>query len=161
LQLWSPNGYDRAIELYERNFFDGSHFFRAVPNFLVQFGISYTEDKELLHFAEKSIPDDPHVGRPFERGTISFAGSGDNSRTSQMFVSYGSSSSLGEAKWETPMGEVIEGMENVEAFYSYGDMYVQVMIYCRPTSDDIFGPSNPKVLVVFVQATVGEGSRAE
>lgn len=37
---WSPHGYDRAIELFERGFFDKSHFFRVVPNFLVQFGIS-------------------------------------------------------------------------------------------------------------------------
>jgi cyclophilin family peptidyl-prolyl cis-trans isomerase len=37
---WSPRGYDRAIELFERGFFDTSHFFRVVPKFLVQFGIS-------------------------------------------------------------------------------------------------------------------------
>jgi len=39
-----------------------------------------------------------------------------------MFISYGSAPSLGKEKWETPVGEVIEGMENVEALYSYGDM---------------------------------------
>ncbi len=36
---WSPLGYDRALELFERGFYDNSHFFRVVPNFLVQFGI--------------------------------------------------------------------------------------------------------------------------
>jgi len=24
--------------------------------------------------------------------------------------------------WETPLGKVVEGMENVKKFYSYGDM---------------------------------------
>lgn len=110
------------MELFERKFFDGSHFFRVVPNFLVQFGISYSKDHELQQFARSTIPDDPPQGRPFHKGTISYAGSGDNSRNSQMFISYGSAPSLGKEKWETPVGEVIEGMENVEALYSYGDM---------------------------------------
>lgn len=118
----SPNGYDRAVELFERHFFDDSHFYRVVPKFLVQFGISYSKDQELQAFARQRIPDDPPRGVKFKKGTVSYAGNGDNSRTSQLFISYGSASSLGTQKWETPIGEVIEGMENVEKFYSYGDM---------------------------------------
>lgn len=49
-------------------------------------------------------------------------GSGPDSRTSQMFISYGSAKSLGKEKWETPFGRVVEGMDHVEDFYSYGDM---------------------------------------
>eukprot|EP00529_Nitzschia_sp_RCC80_P028153 CAMPEP_0113440066 /NCGR_PEP_ID=MMETSP0014_2-20120614/366_1 /TAXON_ID=2857 /ORGANISM="Nitzschia sp." /LENGTH=269 /DNA_ID=CAMNT_0000330849 /DNA_START=87 /DNA_END=896 /DNA_ORIENTATION=+ /assembly_acc=CAM_ASM_000159 len=124
IREWSPYGYDRAVELYERNFFDGSHFYRAIPKFLVQFGISYSEDKELQKFAKTPIPDDP-VHDPkieFHPGIISYAGSGPNSRGSQMFISYGSAASLGTQLWETPIGKVIEGYENAEQFYSYGDM---------------------------------------
>ena len=36
---WSPNGYDRAVELFERGFYDHSHFFRVIPDFLTQFGM--------------------------------------------------------------------------------------------------------------------------
>ena len=36
------------------------------------------------------------------------------------FISYGEHKSLGRELWETPFGEVIEGMEHVEEFYSYG-----------------------------------------
>lgn len=124
IREWSPNGYDKAVELYERHFYDNSHFFRAVPNFLVQFGISYSKDKELQHFAKKSIQDDPKHDPPieFHPGIISYAGSGPNSRSSQMFFSYGSSSNLGRELWETPIGKVIEGMDVAEQFYSYGDM---------------------------------------
>lgn len=32
----SPIGYDRAVELFERGFYDHSYFFRVVKNFLVQ-----------------------------------------------------------------------------------------------------------------------------
>lgn len=112
------------MELYERHYYDHSHFFRAVPKFLVQFGIGYSKDKELQAFAKKSIPDDPKHDPPieFHPGIISYAGSGPNSRSSQMFFSYGSAASLGTQLWETPIGKVIEGMENAEQFYSYGDM---------------------------------------
>lgn len=124
IREWSPNGYDRAVELFERHFYDNSHFFRAVPNFLVQFGISYSEDKELQKLSKKRIKDDPKHDPPieFHPGIISYAGSGENSRTSQLFISYGSAKSLGTQVWETPIGKVIEGLENAKQFYSYGDM---------------------------------------
>mgnify|MGYP003867326891 CR=1 FL=1 len=39
-RYWSPHGYDRAVTLFHAGYYDNSHFFRVVPNFLVQFGIS-------------------------------------------------------------------------------------------------------------------------
>ena len=48
------------------------------------------------------------------------SGSGPNSRDSQMFIAYGEIPGLGDELWETPFGEVVEGMEHVEEFYSYG-----------------------------------------
>lgn len=121
---WSPHGYDRATALFQKGFFDQSHFFRVVPKFLVQFGISYTESKSLKQFAHTPIQDDPQQNPkiPFKRGTMSFAGSGPNSRTSQMFIAYGESEAFGRELWETPFGEVIEGMEHIEELYSYGDL---------------------------------------
>lgn len=62
------------MELFERHFYDGSHFFRVVPRFLVQFGISYTSDMELKRFANKPIQDDPPRDVPFHKGIISYAG---------------------------------------------------------------------------------------
>ena len=32
---WSPHGYERATALFQKGFFDHSHFFRVVPKFLV------------------------------------------------------------------------------------------------------------------------------
>ena len=100
------------------------HTHVRATNFQVQFGISYSKDKELQSLARKQIKDDPkyepHI--PFEPGTISYAGSGPNSRNSQLFISYGSAASLGTQLWETPIGKVISGLNHAEEFYSYGDM---------------------------------------
>lgn len=121
---WSPHGYDRAVALFEKGFYDHSHFFRVVPDFLVQFGISYTDNAELKRFANSLIPDDPQLEPPirFEAGTVSYAGSGPNSRNSQLFFAYRHTDMFGTELWETPLGKVVEGMENVKKFYSYGDM---------------------------------------
>jgi peptidyl-prolyl cis-trans isomerase A (cyclophilin A) len=122
---WSPNGYDRALELFDRGFFDNSHFFRVVPGFLVQFGISYTQDQELNRFANALIPDDPQLEPriKFDEGVVSFAGSGPNSRTSNLFIAYGAIPSLGTQLWETPIGTVVEGIETIRNLnHEYGDM---------------------------------------
>ncbi len=96
IRKWSPLGYDRAVDLFQRSFYDHSHFFRTVHGFLVQFGISYTTDVELRHFANTAIPDDPQLHPPitFEEGIVSFAGGGKDSRTSQLFIAYGAVPSL-------------------------------------------------------------------
>ena len=41
------------------------------------------------------------------------AGSGKNSRDTQLFISYGSAPSLGTMDWETAIGEVVAGFEEV------------------------------------------------
>jgi len=88
--------------------------------------LSYSSDQELQTMSRTPIPDDemPSPRIPFEIGTISFAGSGDDSRTSHLFIAYKAISQFGENEWETPVGKVTKGMEDVvAAFYSgYGDM---------------------------------------
>jgi Cyclophilin type peptidyl-prolyl cis-trans isomerase/CLD len=75
-RFWSPAGYDRVVALMEHHFYDDSHFFRTVPGFLVQFGISYTSDATVQDLAKSRIPDDPQHDPPipFTLGTISYAG---------------------------------------------------------------------------------------
>jgi cyclophilin family peptidyl-prolyl cis-trans isomerase len=99
--------------------------FRAqvIPNFLVQFGISYNPDLQ----DQETILDEPQLNPriPFEMGTIAFAGSGENSRDTHLFIALDPSGDPQWGKedpWETPVGRVVEGLETVvQHFYSYGD----------------------------------------
>jgi len=160
---WSPFGYDRAVELFEKGYYDNSHFFRTVPNFLVQFGITYSESQELKRFARTTIPDDSQLDPriEFKEGMVSYAGSGENSRTSQLFIAYAPNKNLGTNPWETPIGKVIEGMDNVRNFYSgYGDMPpwgkgpVQGKIYAGPSYIEDNFPKTSR----FETCTVERGS---
>lgn len=120
---WAPLGVDHAISLFREGFFDGIPFFRVIKGFLVQFGLVY--DKELQkRLGNAVIQDDPQLDPPipFAPGIISYAGSGKNSRSSHLFVSYGSAKSLGTQPWETPLGVVTSGMETLRALNGeYGD----------------------------------------
>ena len=97
-------------------------FIHPFPPF---FHESYTLDKELRKLGHTTIQDDPQL-KPrmkFQEGTVSFAGSGPNSRSSHLFVAYGANDNFGRELWETPIGTVVEGMDILRKFNSdYGDM---------------------------------------
>jgi cyclophilin family peptidyl-prolyl cis-trans isomerase len=122
-EKWSPNGYDRALELFWRGFYDGSHFYYVNPDHLAMFGMSYSTDEELVKFSAQPILDDPPLDTPieFEEGMISFDGRGRNTRDHQLFVALGSGKDFGRKPWEVPIGKVVEGLDNVKNLFSgYG-----------------------------------------
>jgi peptidyl-prolyl cis-trans isomerase A (cyclophilin A) len=120
---WSPNGYDRFLQLVDHEYFTDIGFFRVITNFIVQFGISTKSDQ--LQWADNlgTIPDDPSIlPNNFCEGCISFAGGGKNSRGYQVFIATKESNWLGRDPWETPFGLVTDGLENIRNFYAgYGD----------------------------------------
>jgi peptidyl-prolyl cis-trans isomerase A (cyclophilin A) len=118
-RAWAPIGADRFYNLVRGKFFDGSAFFRVIPGFMAQFGIS-PDPKVSAVWSSQNLTDEP-VKQSNKRGFVTFAKSGmPNSRTTQMFINYGDNSRL-DADGFAPFGEVIEGMEVVEKFYSgYG-----------------------------------------
>ena len=79
---WSPNGVRRVLDLVYAGFFKDIAFFRAVPGFIVQFGLH--GDPLIQSNWNARLYDDPSLGIPFYRGMVAFAGSGDHSRTSQV-----------------------------------------------------------------------------
>ncbi|KAL3786004.1 hypothetical protein ACHAWO_012202 [Cyclotella atomus] len=82
---WSPRGAIRFLELVRFGVYNGVAFNRVVPNFLTQFGIP--KDYEMRKDArEISIWDDFNQRLPFEPGYVSFAGSGFDSRTTELFI---------------------------------------------------------------------------
>jgi peptidyl-prolyl cis-trans isomerase A (cyclophilin A) len=119
---WSPGGADRFYALVKQGFFDGAKFFRVirVPRpFMAQFGIN-ADPKVTAKWADSNIQDDP-VKQHNTRGMVSFATSGANTRSTQLFINYGDNSRL-DAKGFSPFGMVSTGMEIVDQFYAdYGE----------------------------------------
>lgn len=116
---WAPRGADRFHALVQNGFFDGCRFFRVVPNFVVQWGIN-GDPKVSAVWREATIPDDA-VKQSNTRGRITFATSGPDSRTTQLFINLRDNTSLNGMGF-APFGEVVEGMDVVDELFSgYGE----------------------------------------
>lgn len=108
---WAPKGYYRFRKLVERGNFNEAAVFRVVPGFIAQFGLPANAGAP-----PGGIPDDP-VAVSNARGTLTFATSGPDSRSNQLFFNYKDNPGLDKQGF-APIGEVIEGMDIVDLFYS-------------------------------------------
>ncbi|MGH7539156.1 MAG: peptidylprolyl isomerase [Gemmatimonadales bacterium] len=125
-RAWAPGGADRLYNLVRHGFFDGTRFFRVVPDFVVQFGLS-GDPAVSARWRLATIPDDPVTHRN-TRGTVTFATAGPNTRTTQLFINYGDNTRL-DAMGFAPLGTVVEGMEAVDRLYpGYGQTPDQGLI---------------------------------
>jgi peptidyl-prolyl cis-trans isomerase A (cyclophilin A) len=116
---WAPNGADRFYNLVKNGFYDDARFFRVISGFMVQFGIN-GDPKISAPWRTATIKDDP-VKQSNKRGYITFATSGPDSRTSQVFINFGDNAGL-DRQGFSPFGQVSSGMEVVDALYSgYGE----------------------------------------
>ena len=115
---WSPHGADRFYELVKSGYYDDVAFFRVIGGFMAQVGIS--GDPALnTQWRAKPIPDDP-VKASNTRGTVTFATSGPDSRTTQFFINFGNNARL-DGMGFSPFGKVRD-MAPVDALYDgYGE----------------------------------------
>ncbi len=113
---WAPIGVDRLHHLIEQRYYDQARFFRIEPGFVVQWGLAADSAKTAM-FKAQPLQDDPVVASN-TRGMISFARSGRNSRTAQLFINLGDNArlDLDSGFGFPPIGEVLTGLEVVEAF---------------------------------------------
>jgi peptidyl-prolyl cis-trans isomerase A (cyclophilin A) len=116
---WAPRGADRFYNLVRNGFYDDIHFFRTIAGFITQFGINGAQS--ISNIWDDATMDDDPVMVSNDRGTISFASAGPNTRTTQLFINLGNNGRLDSLGF-APFGRVTGGMDVVDRFFSgYGE----------------------------------------
>jgi peptidyl-prolyl cis-trans isomerase A (cyclophilin A) len=120
-RAWAPIGADRFYNLVKHGFFNGAPFFRVLPGFVVQFGLSGNPAVNKA-WENANIPDEP-VKEHNLPGYLTFAKSSlPNSRTTQLFINLGDNSANLDGQGFSAFGKIISGMEVVQNIYSgYGE----------------------------------------
>ncbi len=113
-RTWAPLGADRFYNLVKNGYFTNAAFFRVVPGFMVQFGLSANPAVNKV-WEHANIKDDPVMGSN-KRGTLVFATAGPNTRTTQLFINFGDNAGL-DRQGFAPFGTVTEGMDVVDKIY--------------------------------------------
>ena len=116
--VWAPIGAARFTALLDAQFFDNARFFRVVPDFVVQWGLPASPATAAL-WRNCTILDDPVTASNL-RGFVSFATSGADTRTTQLFIN---TRVAGNARLDemgfSPFGEVdAAGMAIVDRIYA-------------------------------------------
>ena len=109
---WAPLGVAHFWDLVGAGYYDQVRFFRVLPSFVAQFGIasdpSTTTSSVWKH---RTIADDP-VRQTNAVGTVTFATSGKDARTTQLFFNLHDNANL-DREGFSPIGRITEGMDNV------------------------------------------------
>jgi peptidyl-prolyl cis-trans isomerase A (cyclophilin A) len=116
---WAPLGADRFYNLVKGGFYDDTRIYRVLEGFMAQFGLNGNPYVNQVWKSEYLV-DDPLV-ETNGRGRVAFAKGGVHTRTTEVFISTKDNRALDDEGF-TPFGEVVEGMDVVDAFYAgYGD----------------------------------------
>lgn len=117
------------LELAKSGFYDGLHFHRVIPNFMIQFGCPHSKDPSSPRAGTGSSPKgnipDEHLESAKlsnEPGTLSMANAGPNSGSCQFFINTANNSYLdwfagGQSKHPV-FGKIVAGMDVVSAIGS-------------------------------------------
>jgi len=114
----APLAAERFFRLLEEDYYSGCPLYRVRPGFVVQWGISESPRKT-AKWNQEYLPDEPRAVSN-TRGTVSFAASGKDSRTMQVFVNLGNNAPL-DRQGFSPFGRVISGMDVFAKLHSYKD----------------------------------------
>jgi peptidyl-prolyl cis-trans isomerase A (cyclophilin A) len=125
---WAPIGVARFWELIQADFYAQCRFFRVLPKFVVQWGIAGQPSLQ-SEWKSKPILDDPvlstsettaatfRADHSNTRHTVTFAMSGPNSRTTQLFINLADNAWLDKQGF-APIGRVVEGAEFLMRIYA-------------------------------------------
>src|SRR5713226_4170992 len=120
-RAWAPIGVDRFYNLVKHHFYDNASFFRVVPGFVVQFGISAYPPVSAA-WDKANIKDEP-VTQSNKRGYLTYAKTSmPNTRSTQIFINLKDNAGL-DGQGFSPFGFVdAQGMKVVDMLYDqYGD----------------------------------------
>jgi peptidyl-prolyl cis-trans isomerase A (cyclophilin A) len=118
-RAWAPNGADRFYNLVRHHYYDGAAFFRVLPGFMAQFGMSAYPQVSAA-WEQANIKDDPVV-QSNHKGFVTFAMAGPNTRTTQVFINTANNERLDRDGFAA-FGMVTDGMEVVDKLYNgYGE----------------------------------------
>ena len=143
----------RFRELVEAGFYDDTRFFRVIPSFMVQFGLSGDPVKN-GEWRAKTIQDEP-VKQSNKPGYLSFAKTGaPNSRTTQLFINYVDNGRL-DGMGFAPFAEVEgHGMDIVRKIYDCGEAPNQGSI--QGQGNAYLDKNHPKLSKIVRAAIVGQ-----
>lgn len=126
---WSPLAADRLYQLLNHHVYDNVLFYRAVPDFVVQFGsidTLVTKEWEKFKVLDEAVIKSNTVGQ------VSFARSGPNTRGNDLFINLKNNQRLDTINYSNVvgfpvLGAVVKGMNVVESIYSgYGNKTMEV-----------------------------------
>lgn len=118
-RAWAPNGADRFYNLVKSGYFDDGRFFRVISGFMVQFGLN--ADPALNAKWRAARIQDDRVSQSNTRGMVTFATSGPNARTTQVFINFDDNNRL-DGMGFAPFGKIVSGMDVVDKLYAgYGE----------------------------------------
>ena len=118
-RAWAPRGADRFYNLVRHGFYDDQRFFRVRAGYIAQFGLS-GDPAVTSAWKHATIPDDP-VLRGNTRGSLAYAMTGPNTRSTQVYVNLTDNSHL-DAQGFAPFGEVVSGIDVIDRLYAgYGE----------------------------------------
>ena len=115
---WAPNGVKRVHELIDLKFYDDCRFFRVIDGFMAQFGI-HGDPAMSAKWGDMNIPDDP-ANESNQRGCVTFAMGGPNTRSTQLFLNFRDNSQL-DNRGFPPVGKIVDGIDVLDKIYrGYG-----------------------------------------
>ena len=112
---WSPIGVDRFYNLVRAGFFDDSRFYRVRADYIAQFGIPGDPAVSAV-WRDRAMEDDPVVVSNL-RGTIAYAMTGPDTRTTQLFITLVDNPHL-DGQGFAPIGRVVAGMDVADRLYA-------------------------------------------
>ena len=112
----APHSVAHFVSLAENGFYDGTHFHRVIPGFMIQGGDPNSKNldpRDDGNGGSGQYLDDEFSGYPHLRGTVSLANAGPRSSDSQFFIVHQDATHL-DGSFST-IGRVSEGMATVDA----------------------------------------------